>query len=163
MTSREACLHRIALISRELHASVMRLEGSLTEGVFSQLDRSTLSIGSNWCEAMGRTTRAQAKQFLGFARGSAYEAAFQFWCIGETELADLAHVVALAIDVEMDSVDVKKISLNDAFEMAERRSDSRFGQPVEAVRTNREASNTDGDSPDDAGRVVTPDRDPGSC
>lgn len=106
MTSREACQHRIARISAELYHAALRLEGSLSPEMSAQLEASTMSIGSNWLESHGRAgTPKGGSQFLRFARGSAYEAAFQFLCAGEDDLAELAHEVCALLDAELDEAE----------------------------------------------------------
>lgn len=113
MTSREAVAHEIARISRELHRAVQRLRLDLSEEVYEQLDQSTFSIGSNFSEYAGRLPKGGALQFLKYAHGSAYEAAFQFSCIGFPELEELAHIASELLDKEIEANKVDPVAAHD--------------------------------------------------
>lgn len=63
--------------SRDLVAEIYRHTQSFPKdeiyGLTSQLRRAAVSIPSNIAEGQGRLTRGEFKQFLGHARGSAFE------------------------------------------------------------------------------------------
>ena len=113
MTSREASRHRVAIISAELYRAVVKMQAAITPAAFDQLDRSTLSIGSNLVEAFGRSPEASKdrSRFLRYARASAYEAAFQLDAIGEHVLADWSHEVSDLLDEMLSSEIVTPVSV----------------------------------------------------
>ena len=89
MNSREARSNGICSISQFLYQSLFSLDSAKFPGDWlHQLGKSTLSIGSNWVEGVGRRgTPKSPVQFFRTARASAYEAAFQFHAVGMHEVS----------------------------------------------------------------------------
>jgi four helix bundle protein len=76
VTSKEARRHPVVVASAELYAAIARTLVVQPGDWHDQIARCVLSVGSNWCEGIGR--RGTAKSSLSFfriARGSGYEAA----------------------------------------------------------------------------------------
>lgn len=100
MNSAEARSNEICNLSRVLYRALMDHDPTEFPGDWhSQLGKSTLSIGSNWVEGIGRRGTPKAPlAFWRHARGSAYEAAFQFATVGLRDLAQTADTVCDLID-----------------------------------------------------------------
>lgn len=78
---------RVLERSRELGIEVFKIANSLPEkerfGLYSQITRAVISIGSNLAEGSERTDK-EFINFIRIARGSAMELDFQLSIIGET-------------------------------------------------------------------------------
>lgn len=102
MNSREALEHPVVVASmkvcRMLSASGLPTHADL----FQQMERASLSVGSNWMEGIGRRGTAKSSQsFYRIARGSGYELAFQAAFAELKALLEEIHVLCDLMDHEI--------------------------------------------------------------
>ena len=111
VTSRAARDNQICNLSKFLYRSLFDLDSAKFPGDWlHQLGKSTISIGSNWVEGLGK--RGTPKACLSnwrHARGSAYEASFQFQAVGMHGLAHLADDVSDLIDEAIASYSLSRV------------------------------------------------------
>jgi four helix bundle protein len=110
MTSREVVKQKVPTLSLVLFRAISVRRGELGDELASQLLRSVLSIGSNWCEAHGRRgTPKSMSQFFRIARGSAYEALFQLQVAGWTDLESVAEDICEELESVIDAAMVPAV------------------------------------------------------
>jgi hypothetical protein len=116
LNSRDARNNDICRLSRVLFERLVGLDPLKFPGDWLfQLGKATLSIGSNWVEGIGkRGTPKAAAGFWRHARGSAYEAAFQFETVGMNYEAQVADNICDLIDSAIASRAFESLDADDS-------------------------------------------------
>jgi four helix bundle protein len=120
MNSKEARSLPVPMLSLKIWKAISKLPPSekYAGDWFEQTTSAALSVGSNWCEAIGRKglTRkgSQSLHTLNIfrvARGSGYELSFQVSAVGLTQILKDVDKMCDIIDREIDEF-VRSISLD---------------------------------------------------
>jgi hypothetical protein len=117
MNSREARNHDVCRLSTALFRDLIGKDIQMPGDWLMQVGKSVLSIGSNWVEAQGKrgTPKATAAAWR-HARGSAYEAAYQFEAAGMIAERDTCDRISDMIDEAIaseSSSDVEESSVGE--------------------------------------------------
>lgn len=103
INSRTALEQPVCRLSRELYLKILDIPfTAMPDSWLDQVTRAVLSVGSNWCEGIGkRGTPKAAGNSYRIARGSGYEAAFQLHVAELAGLEELAHEICDIMDAEI--------------------------------------------------------------
>jgi hypothetical protein len=104
MNSKEARDHEVFELSSSLFRALIGKDLAFPVDWLFQVGKSVLSIGYNWVEAHGKrgTPKAKAAAWR-HARGSAYEAAFQYHAAGMDAERDICDKISDLIDAAIAS------------------------------------------------------------
>ena len=89
--------------SKDLAVRICRsLRGCRDYSLRDQIQRASVSVSSNIAEGMERNTKAEYRNFLGIAKGSAGEVRTQLWILRDLE--HIAHDDAYAMIAECEEI-----------------------------------------------------------
>ena len=89
--------------SKDLAVRICRaLRGCRDYSLRDQIQRASVSVSSNIAEGMERNTKAECRNFLGIAKGSAGEVRTQLWILRDLE--HIAHDDAYAMIAECEEI-----------------------------------------------------------
>lgn len=81
------------LLTKDIYSLCKKLPKTEQFGIISQIQRCAVSIPSNIAEGQQRNNRAEYRQFLGIARGSAAELETQLLLVGDIYKLDTTELV----------------------------------------------------------------------